>query len=255
MSSRMNWVRGVAVALVATVMLAAAAAVFAPGVTRAAAAVQQIEQRGFGGQDGGSTLLAEALGISVEELEAAQAQATNAAIDQALAEGLITEEQAAQLRERSDRFGPLRNFARLDNDVINYDALLADALGISVDALDAAKQSAQEAALVQAVENGRLSQEEADLIQARQAIRETLRERVQGVYEEVVNESVADGAITQAQADALLSSERGFGFERGFGGGRGHHGRSFRGDGDFDSQPNEVMPESTDETVVPGSSI
>ena len=186
MNSRINWVRGVAVALVATVMLAAAAAVFVPGVTQAAA-VQQIEQRSFGEQDG-SALLAEALGISVDELDAAQVQATNAAINQALGEGLITEEQATRLRERTEqsagRFSPLRNLAHLDNSVINYDAPLADALGISVDELDAAKQSAQEAALAQAVENGRLTQEEADLIQARQAIQETLRERVQGVYEE-----------------------------------------------------------------------
>ncbi len=280
MNSRINWVRGVAIALVATVVLAAAAAVFVPRLTQAAALSQDTVQQDTvpqsevpdsqpqrlgprdGGIDGGidgEALLADALGISVDELHAARAQATSAAIDQALTEGLITEAQATRLREREGQFGPWRNLVPLAKKAINYDALLADALGISTDKLNAAKQSAQEAALAQAVADGRLTQEEADLMQARQAIQPALRERMQSIYEEVVNDAVASGTITQAQADALLSSEHGFGFEGGFGGGRGHHRRGFGGPRGFDGQPNaqpgEVTPESTDGAILPGGSI
>jgi hypothetical protein len=111
-------------------------------------------------------------------------------------------------------------------------SFLADELGITVEELDAARQAAQEAALAQAIEEGDLTQEQVDLILAHQALRayldpralmeealdlqgeegldrETLRDWMQAARTEAVERALADGAITQAQADALLESEWG----------------------------------------------
>ena len=54
---------------------------------------------------------------------------------------------------------------------IDYQALLAEALGITVEELQAAEQQAYSAALDQAVTNGDLTQDEADLMLAQQALK------------------------------------------------------------------------------------
>jgi hypothetical protein len=122
---------------------------------------------------------------------------------------------------------------------------LADELGLTVEELEAAQQAAQEAALAQAVEDGDLSQEEADLLSAHRALRgyldmrtlmaevlgispeqlgeqpahawieeqgldfETFHEQMQAAREDAIADAVADGIITQAQADALLEGDWG----------------------------------------------
>jgi hypothetical protein len=111
------------------------------------------------------------------------------------------------------------------------DSFLADELGVTVEELAKAREAAQQAALAEAVAEGELTQEQASLLQAHQALRayldppalmeqmrelkqegldfETLREQMQAVRAEAVAQALADGAITQAQADALLESEWG----------------------------------------------
>jgi hypothetical protein len=111
------------------------------------------------------------------------------------------------------------------------DSFLAEELGVTVEELAEAREAAQQAALAEAVAEGELTQEQADLLQAHQALRayldpralmgemrelkqegldfETLREQMQALRAEAITQALADGAITQAQADALLESEWG----------------------------------------------
>ena len=92
----------------------------------------------FGGErpelTGGDELLADALGITVEQLQEAREEARLAAIDQAEAEGLLTEEQAEQLRSAPHgflgRFG--RGGAGIFDDTDGHESFLANALGINV---------------------------------------------------------------------------------------------------------------------------
>jgi hypothetical protein len=194
---------------------------------------------GPGGRPGAgvpSEDLAEALGISVDELTAAFEQANQAALDKAVADGLITQAQADQIKERGSAF-PFggRGGMWLAGSGIDYQAFLAEALGISVDALEAAQTKAYEARLDQAVADGDLTQEQADLMKGRRALfsSQTFIDAMQGAFEAAVNAGVEAGIITQAQADAILQaqSERGlpgFGGPGGFGdfgrGGRRGHG-------------------------------
>ena len=177
----------------------------------------------------GNALLAEALGISVEELEAAYDEVRLAVIDQALEEGLISEEQAERLRE-SER--PLHMGRVVRGLVINVDELLAEALDISVEELQEARADARAARLETLVEEGVLTQEQADLVAAREAVQgyvdwEALAETIQDAYEAAINDALQDGAITQEQADVLLEYVPNIGAPGlpgfGFGGGRGHH--------------------------------
>lgn len=234
--------------------------------------VQDQFRRG-GGRDGDKAmqidqqaLLAEALGISEDELQTAQQEAFDAALAQAVEQELITQEQADALKERADQrgvpgFGKMGNFGGIGGE-IDQAALLAEALDITVDELKAAQETAVANGLKQAVEDGNLTQEQADMMQARMALREYLDERMQGAYEDAVQAALADGAITQAQADQLLSQEQMFG--RGFGGpgfggsefgGRGHGGHGGgRGHDHFDDQPNGETPddaEPSDGAIIP----
>lgn len=103
------------------------------------------------------------------------------------------------------------------------DTRLAEALGITTDELAEAREQAQAAAIAAAVEAGEITQEEADLFLARQALRKYQVERAQAEFEEFLAQAVEDGAITQEQADLLQSQEWGFG--RGPGRGFGAFGR------------------------------
>ena len=223
--------------------------------------------------------LAEALGISVDELDAAQATVAEAAIAQAVADGLITQEQADRMAERAGDSGgrmpmmggPGRGGS--EGSGIDHEALLASELGISVDELQAAQEEARQAGIDQAVADGNLTAEEADLMQAGHALREyidheaimedvlgltmdelkaareegvsikdllaeqgldreAIQEAMQSAHDDAIAQAVADGVITQAQADALSDGE-GFGGRGGIFPGAGGHG----GRGGHDSGP------------------
>ncbi len=195
--------------------------------------------------------LATALGISVDELKAAEEKAASAALKQAVEAGLLTQEQADQMAERGLGGHHIQGLGRLDESGIDYKTLLADALGISVDKLDAAQEAAQAAALERAVEEGALTQEQADLMKARQALygSEKFQTSMQSAFEAAVAQAVKDGLITQAQADQILAESAGKGlfghggFEPGFGGGRGgRHGHPGFG------TPPGAQPETDDAT-------
>lgn len=155
--------------------------------------------------------LAEALGLTVEELQAARRQATAAYLADAVTAGDITQEQADLM---------LAKVAL--NGVIDRHALLAEGLGMTVEALTAALEGGQSL---------------SDLMTAAGIDADTLQTNIQAAYEAAIARAVADGVITQAQADAVLAQEsNGFGFFGGHGfgghgfgghggGRRGHHGR------------------------------
>lgn len=195
-------------------------------------------------------LLADALGITIEELDAAYETARTAAIEQAVEEGLITREQADELLVWG---GPgLKGFGFLfhrgprgvTNDTIDENALLAQALGITVEELDAAREAANQAAIAQAVAEGIITQEQADQMLARRNLQSyldrdvllakalgmtveelqaayadgktlstlmeekgldaaTVRQALQAAYTEAIAQAVADGVITQEQADQM----------------------------------------------------
>jgi hypothetical protein len=154
----------------------------------------------FGGRGMGidrDALLAEALGISVAELQAAQDEAQAAALAQAVAAGTITQEQA-----------DLMAAAHALRDFIDRDAMMAQVLGVTAEEFAAAKADGTVQELVDATG---LTQEE-------------LMTAVQEAHQTVLTQAIESGIITQEQADQL-QSERGFGL-RGFGGGMrgGHHG-------------------------------
>lgn len=199
--------------------------------------------------------LADALGITVEELETAHTTVRDVLIDQAVADGTITQEQADQIKagERV-RVPGLRMKGNADGDV-DRDVLLADALGISVDELDAAKESAREAAIADALANGDITQEQVDAMAAKETLRTYLQdtygvERPNATMAELIQEAVDAGAITQAQADLLDTLG-----ERMGPGGRGHggrdgHGRDFSHDGtQRDNSQRPVTPEDTNDNI------
>lgn len=141
----------------------------------------------------------------------------------------------------------------------DYDAYLAEELGVTVEDLQNARQAAHEAALEQAVAEGVISEEQADLILAGKALRQyidpqeilsealgidvadieaareageplrdlfgemepaEIKEALQSAFEDAVQQAIDDGVITADQAEQL--QEKGFA-GRSFGNRRGFH--------------------------------
>lgn len=182
-------------------------------------------RHGFGGwgdfgrhRDNGTWLenLAEALGITTDQLEAAQNQAYAASVADAVAAGQITQEQADQILA-----------AHALKSAIDRQEIMATALGMTVDELEAAHADGQ--TLV-------------DLMVAQGIDSATLQANVQAAYEAAVQQAVADGLITQAQADAFLA-QGGLNLF-GHGGGGRHGGHGGRGFG-FPQSPNSTAPDTT----------
>ena len=236
-------------------------------------------------------LLAEELGISVEELGTAQQAAFEAAIEVAVEEGRLAPEQADQMLEHggfSGKGSGSRGFGMRGVGMhgfgpggpegeSSYHSLLAAELDITVAELQAAQQSANEAAMKQLVDEGVLSEEQLENAEAAAALRAylqesallaevlgmssadleaaedagkslpeileeagmdaaTFRENIAATMEAAIDEAVAEGILTQAQAEALDGSRPfGFGPGRGFCSGSG----GFRGALPEDLEPGE----------------
>ena len=196
----------------------------APSAQSGQATAPRMGGRDFGhrgGPIGGNQdeYLAQALNITVDELATARQTAYEAAVDQALADGLITQAQADQLKanQANGDFGPrgLHLFG-VDAQSIDMKALLADALGITTDQLAAAETTAHNLAVDAAVADGSITQAQADQMKAENALRAYLDEQdyqgqVKSLYENLVRQAATAGVITQAQADAILANNGGFG--------------------------------------------
>ena len=139
---------------------------------------------------------------------------------------------------------------------IDYDAYLAEALGISVEELQAARETAKQKALEEAIDKGYISEEQVAMMEARQAVMgyidpEALKEQLdtfkqegadlrsdlKAVFEEAmqaaVEQALENGDIDQDQADQLLES----GFGGKFGGRGGHPGRGGFPHPQFETEP------------------
>lgn len=152
---------------------------------------------GSGGAD--EEALAEALGITVEELQAARQKLMADRLAQAVEDGIMTQEQADTMLAMS------AVKAYIDREVI-----LADALDMTVEELEAAREDGSLYDILSAITP-------ADL-----------QAQMQAATESAVQQAAADGAITQAQADLIteqIANGAGmmgrFGGRGGFG---GHHG-------------------------------
>jgi hypothetical protein len=161
--------------------------------------------------------VAAALGITVEELQAAQQEAQAARLAQAVEDGTLTQDQANLMLAMQALHG-----------VLDREAILAEALDISVDELQAAREA------------GTLRELLANITPAE------LQTRTQAAMTAAVQQAVTDNVITQEQADLVLAqmAEReSFGFG---GGGHGRGGRhDFGGMRGFDGvQPEVLAPAS-----------
>ncbi len=269
MNSRKQWVALLGSSALAVVLAVGASSTFAqtPEAATPTPPAQSVpgesDQR-FGARGGihsSSQALADELGISLEQLEAAMAEAQAARLQEAVEAGRLTQEEADAIAsgERGHRFGGRGHLGGED------ESLLAEALGISVETLDAAKAQVRADALAAAVADGTLTQEQADLMIAREALRKAidkeavqaealgitveeleaareageslfdlaaaqgldetaLRDAMTAAYEAAVQEAVANGVITQEQADQLEATPdfgRGRGGRHGGFGGRG----------------------------------
>jgi hypothetical protein len=162
----------------------------------------QQDKRG-GPQDGAArdAELATALGISTEKLQAAFLTANEAAVKAAVSQGLMTQAQADQFSANGLPNHPLRELEGAD-----YDTLLANALGISVEQLQTARQQVKSAHLATQVASGQLTQEQADAMQARDALfaNAKFQAGMKSAFEAGVKQAVTDGVVTQTQADQII---------------------------------------------------
>lgn len=227
----------------------------ANGRTAAAASSPSVSvyYPGLGDDGSGSydEALAEALGISADDLTAAYKTAYQAAIEQAVEDGDLTEDQAQRLLDRLDLSDNFHFGFGRHGIGSSLDEYLADALSISVDELAAARLEANQTIIQGAVDAGDLTQDEADLLLGQQAIQSYLADAMTTAYENAVQQALEDGAITEAQAQLLLENtptySRGFrgfyghpGMMPGFGG-RGSHGPhgNFGSNGDSQSSDSQ----------------
>lgn len=191
------------------------------------------------GPNGGYTNedLASALGITTDTLTTAYQDAYAAALKDAVSKGLITQAQADQLTANGSVF-PFGNRwdSWLTQNGIDFNTYLADALGITVDKLKTAYQTAYDANIDQAVTDGNLTQAQADLMKGQYSLYNdsTFQSSMQSAYRNAVNQAVSSGVITQAQADQLLSNNTnlftpGMGDWGGRGGPHGHGGAGMNG--------------------------
>jgi hypothetical protein len=171
--------------LVMAAVLVGAAAFGFISVTRARAASSQQAVAfhggpgfmGFGpGGQADETNLAQALGITVQQLQTAEQKAFDAAVQQALGKGLITQNQADMLILRGGRFGRGEMNGNMfgQNSGIDYQSLLATQLNITTTALQSAQEQAYTNQINQAVQDGTLTQQQADLILGRHALQSYL---------------------------------------------------------------------------------
>ena len=176
--------------------------------------------------------LADALGITEADLQAAQTKAHEAAIKQAVTDGLITQAQADAMLNKTVGSAGCASTCGASSSTTR--TLLADALGITVEKLQAAQETAAKAELAQAVTDGRITQAQADQITAERALQKYIADK--GLFKSAVDSAVKDGVITQAQADTILAQAkpgavrlRRHGPRRLRGGPGGHGGHGGRG--------------------------
>jgi hypothetical protein len=155
--------------------------------------------------------VAKALGVSVEQYDAAVTQARDEVLDKAVQEGTITQQQADQMRERAAQgFGPGmgrgmmggRGAGRgmmggygsmMGGQASSLIVVAAEKLGMTVQELQTQLQAGKTIAA--------LAEEKGVDVQ-------TIVDAFLAGRQEWLNQAVADGRLTQAQADQMLANMR-----------------------------------------------
>ena len=174
---------------------------------------------GHGSEEERQAALAEALGIPVEELEAAQQEARRAQIAQLVEDGVLTRDQANLMLAMDALKG-----------YVDREVLMAEVLGLTVEELEDAR------------EDGSLRDLLANITPAE------LQERTQAAFEEALQNAVDDNVINSEQAELVREQlDEGFGFgpHHGFGGHARPGGFGRRGMGNF------TAPEDLQNTAAP----
>jgi hypothetical protein len=148
--------------------------------------------------------LADALDITVSELQTAIEAVREAQIESAIEAGDLSEEQAERMRERPGGMGRPRRGPMIRDEAATE--LLATELGISVATLETAQEQARQLMIEQAIASGELSEEQVEMMQARQALAPYLEAARSEIFQEAIEQALSDGAISQAQADLLLEA-------------------------------------------------
>ncbi len=155
--------------------------------------------------------IAQAQGLSQDEFAARMQQAREAAIDAALADGAITQEQADWLRAHPAGHGP-KDHANGGALRPYLDDAIAAAFGLTSDQWQTMRENGQSLWDYAAEQGMTVADFQSKMESARNA---------------AIDAALADGAITQQQADALRNAPaHGFG-PGGCGGGPGRHGGRF----------------------------
>ncbi len=135
--------------------------------------------------------LADALDISVDELDAARQTARETLLAQAVADGRITQSQADDMANGTFSLrGDLRDLRQEYLPKEAVDAAIADALGLTVDDLAAARDAGQRLPELAAQQGVALS---------------AVQDALQTALADALRQAVADGRLTQSQADEILS--------------------------------------------------
>ena len=183
--------------------------------------------------------LADALGITTEELQSAYDAVWKESIEAAVKDSKLSEDQAEQML--ADGTFPLRRRGGPIGFGAEKNTLLAAELEITVSTLEAAQAKAHDTVIAEALKNGDLSEVQVEMMQARRAIAPYLQQAMTDAFKNAVDQALSDEAITPTQADLLL--ENGGPAMRGVGnfpGGPGTRGRggSFPGERFFGADEN-----------------
>ena len=146
--------------------------------------------------------LAGILGISVDEYDAAVDKAEQQVVDQAVSEGLLTEEQATQLQSRLDR-APAgawlgMGFGKMGRGPGGF-------AGVSFRSVAAEKLGMELADLNTELQNGKTI---AALAEEKGVDTQTIVDAYLAQVKTKLDEKVASGDITQTQADAQLEQAK-----------------------------------------------
>lgn len=142
-------------------------------------------------------LLANALGLTAAELEEAYNEALEIALAQAVEDGELTQAQADDMTSDEQSRHVLRGLATQEE----IDQYLAQALGLSQEDYNAAVDGA----IQKAADDGLITQAQANEMLLDKLIEDTLAD----AYTQALNEGVAQGYITQSQADRMGESRSG----------------------------------------------
>jgi lipoate-protein ligase A len=140
---------------------------------------------------------AERLGVTPEELTSAMTDAQSEIIDDAVAEGRLTEEQAAKLKERIEEYGPLSVIDRRNREgkALCHGARLVT--GAAAEVLG--KEPAE---VVAAVKSGESLAEQAE---AQGMSVEDFKTALLAAVKTTLQTKVDEGTITQVQADRIFA--------------------------------------------------